>query len=83
MTEKVIRMAALRLPAKFRAKLPDELLASLLPRGSKAINAAWAKEIEARIDAFESGRTRSRPIAEVLNRFVRVRRDRAAGRREP
>jgi|HubBroStandDraft_2_1064218.scaffolds.fasta_scaffold1809411_2 putative addiction module component (TIGR02574 family) len=71
MSGKELSTAALRLPPKQRAKLAEELLASLNQDSSEAIDAEWAKEIEARIDAFDSGKMKARPLASVLRSLKR------------
>ena len=61
-----IRQAALALPEAERARLAEDLLASLDSASATEINAAWAREAEARIDAFDAGRIAARPAEEVF-----------------
>ena len=58
---------ALSLPAKERAKLIDLLWDSLSSPEVKSREAAWAKESERRIDAFESGKLPARDAASVFS----------------
>ena len=62
-----ILSAALGLSPDARAELADKLLVSLGPPTDPAISAAWAKEVEARIDAHDRGETVSLPGDQVLN----------------
>jgi len=58
--------AALKLPPRSRARLAGQLLASIAGPTQKRIDRLWAREVEARIDAFDAGRMKSIPAAEVL-----------------
>lgn len=58
--------AAMKLPPKRRAKLAQELLSSLDDVVQPSIDAAWAKEAESRINAFNNGLISSRPAADVF-----------------
>jgi putative addiction module component (TIGR02574 family) len=71
MSEKELSIAALKLPPKRRAKLADQLLASLESDASETIDEAWAKEVEARIDAFDAGKIRSRSVVAALRSLKR------------
>ena len=65
--EAEIVAAALGLPPETRAILADQLLDSLHTAENQAeIDAAWRKEIEARIDAYDRGETKTYPAEEVL-----------------
>ena len=48
---------ARELPAEDRAKLADSLLRSLQAPPLADVEAAWSREIEARVAAFERGET--------------------------
>lgn len=67
-----ILKAALSLSSNDRAMLAEELLASLDASDEVAIDPAYLKEIESRIDAYDSGRTTSRPAEDVI-RDIRER----------
>ena len=58
--------AALKLPPRSRARLAGQRLASIEGPTQKRIDRLWAREAEARIDAFDTGRMKSIPAAEVL-----------------
>ena len=60
---------AMTLPTEERARLAEELLASLDPR-EDAVDAAWDAEIRKRIADVESGTVRLVPADEA---FARVR----------
>jgi putative addiction module component (TIGR02574 family) len=53
-TEEIIA-AALKLPPESKAKLADELLASLDGPEQAEIDNAWAVESERRIDEYDAG----------------------------
>lgn len=55
---------ALELSAADRCRLAEQLLASL--EEDDEIAAAWAVEVERRIDALERGETSARPVDEVI-----------------
>jgi putative addiction module component (TIGR02574 family) len=57
---------AMALPPKSKAKLAEMLLASLDDAEQREIDAAWAKEAEDRIDAFEAGKARAIPASVVF-----------------
>ena len=63
--------AALKLPARRKAKLADQLLESLDSEAQRAIDAAWAKESESRINAYDKGLIGAKPIAKVLQSIKR------------
>ena len=62
---------ARRLPPEERARLADLLLESLHEVPSAEIEAAWDREIEARIAAHERGEGKTYPAEEV---FAEARR---------
>ena len=68
MSHNEVRTAALKLPPKRRAKLAEQLLDSLGEQNQKKIDAAWAREVEARIDSYEQGKSRSKPLEQVLRK---------------
>jgi putative addiction module component (TIGR02574 family) len=53
------------LPIDLKIKLVDKILESLSP-AQKEIDELWKPEIERRIDALESGNTKSIPANDVL-----------------
>jgi putative addiction module component (TIGR02574 family) len=59
------------LPAEERARLAEELLASLGDAPDAGVEAAWDVEIRRRLDEVESGRVQLVPAEEV---FAEVRR---------
>jgi putative addiction module component (TIGR02574 family) len=71
MSGKELSAAALKLPANSRAKLAAKLLESLNGASDPEINAAWADEAEARIDAFDAGKISAKPVASVLRNLNR------------
>jgi putative addiction module component (TIGR02574 family) len=58
--------AALSLPPDNRASLAEKLLDSLGKKEQEEIDAAWAKEAEDRLKAFEEGKIKGVPIQEVM-----------------
>ena len=64
-TEEIIA-AALKLPPESKAKLADELLASLDGPEQTEIDNAWAAEAERRIDEYETGGIKTIPADQVL-----------------
>lgn len=58
---------ALSLPVESRAELTEKLLASIEGWEREEVDAAWAEEIERRIDAIDRGDGTARPASEVLN----------------
>ena len=67
-SSEVILQDALTLPAIERVKIIDQLLSSL-DEADARLDAKWAEEAEARIDAFERGEIRSIPLEEILARY--------------
>ena len=65
------------LTAEERAHVAEELLRSLEEPERAEIDAAWAEEIERRIDELDAGRMPTRPADEVM----REMRDRLRNRR--
>ena len=55
MTQRDILQAALSLPESARAEIADKLLMSLDAQDQSEIDALWAQEAEARIEAYERG----------------------------
>ena len=60
---------ALSLPPRSRAKLAEQLLASLDDPKQKEIDRLWADEVEDRIDAYERGELKAIPGHEVFRRL--------------
>ena len=52
-----------------RASLIEALLSSFDAASRKAVDVAWARESESRIDAYETGQLRSVPLTEVVDRI--------------
>ena len=59
---------SLELPPADKARIADELLASL-DQPDEAIDALWKKEVEERISAYKSGALKSVSLAEVLAKY--------------
>jgi putative addiction module component (TIGR02574 family) len=59
---------ALELPVEEKARIVDELLSSL-NEPDEAIDALWRKEVEDRIEAYNSGKLRSVSLEEVLAKY--------------
>lgn len=78
MSGEQILKEAMALPAEEKAKLAEKLLSSLTGPEQQAIDAEWAEELEARIDAYERGEETARPadeaIAEIRQRLLGHRR---------
>jgi putative addiction module component (TIGR02574 family) len=64
-TDQILR-EAMGLPAEEKAKLAEELLASLDGPEQQDVDAAWALEAEARIDALEAAKIKTEPAQDVL-----------------
>lgn len=62
---------ALSLPPGERAEVADRLLTSLEPPARAEIDELWASEVEDRLEAFDRGRLRSVPAAEVFRDIKR------------
>ena len=75
MSTKEIRAAALKLPKKSRIQLAHELLDSASDREQREIDAAWAEEVERRIEAYESGKTKLLPLSRVMKDLRKRVRD--------
>jgi putative addiction module component (TIGR02574 family) len=68
-----IREAALKLSRDDKARLAEELLASLDGPDQSTIDAAWGEEAERRIDALDAGTTKALPAEQVF-RDIEARR---------
>lgn len=69
MSDKELRTAAMKLSPKKRAQLAERLLDSLNPEDQRRIDRAWAREAESRIDSYDAGKTRSKPLDVVLRKL--------------
>jgi putative addiction module component (TIGR02574 family) len=67
---------ALDLPAKARAELAGHLILSLHPEAAPDVDAAWAGEIDRRLDSFDSVKTRSVPWTRVKKSIMKAQRAR-------
>jgi putative addiction module component (TIGR02574 family) len=65
---KNILKKALNLKPSEKAELVDKLLASL-DKPDKEMDKLWAKEAEARIDAYERGEIKAVTLQEVLEKY--------------
>ena len=66
--------AALSLPPDIRASLAEKLLDSLGQKKREEIDAAWAKEAEDRLKAFEEGKIKGIPFQDVMRSVRRVKK---------
>ena len=66
--ERVFR-EALSLTPDERALLVEQLLGGLDSCERQRLDAAWAVEAEARIDAYHAGQMTAAPAAQVMSRF--------------
>lgn len=64
---------AMRLSTAERAELAAALLASLDGEPEDAVEAAWAAEIQRRVERVRSGEAKGRPWSEVRERLERRR----------
>lgn len=65
-TAERITQEALRLSHDEKVELAERLLLSLDPAEMAEIERAWGEVAEARIDAYEAGKTTARPVEEVF-----------------
>ena len=65
LTEELVQNAR-ALPPEDRARLAEELLASLHEKGDSGVEAAWDEEIRRRIAEIESGTAKLIPADEVF-----------------
>ena len=72
MTLAELEAHARQLPPEERARLADLLLESLQDAPSAEIEAAWDREIEARIAAYERGESKTYPVEEVFSEARRL-----------
>ena len=68
---------ALRLPEKERVDLAGRLILSLHPKADRDVEAAWAAEIDRRLDKWEEGKARSVPWGKVKQSIEKAQRARA------
>ena len=68
---KKILNAALGLPEPDRVKVAEELLATLEGKPEKAVDAAWAEEIERRTGEIEHGKVKPVPWSKVKKSAMR------------
>lgn len=64
---------ALDLSSVDRAELVELLLSSFDFKNRRTIDAAWAKEAEERIDAFDQGKMKARPVSRAFAALERKR----------
>jgi putative addiction module component (TIGR02574 family) len=78
MTAKAERLLdeALKLPQGLRASLAGRLIRSLDAEAAPGLEAAWAVEIDGRLDRFEASRGKALPWAKVKQNILRSRRAR-------
>lgn len=68
---KRILAEALELSPIERVSLVEALLSSFTFTGRSSNDALWAKEVEDRIDAYDSGVLKSSPVEDVFQRLNR------------
>ncbi len=61
-----IEEQAKRLPQKDRARLAMSLIESLDPGTDEDAEALWLDEAEKRLKTYDAGKTKSRPVNEVI-----------------
>ncbi|MFN8525204.1 MAG: addiction module protein [Chloroflexota bacterium] len=71
LTAKEVTQIAMNLPSEDRARLAQELLASLQDPAEVDVQAAWDAEIRRRLSEIESGTAELAPAEEV---FAEIRR---------
>jgi putative addiction module component (TIGR02574 family) len=64
-TDQILK-EVMALPADEKAKLAEQLLASLDAEASVEIERLWREEAERRIDAFEAGEITAEPAEDVI-----------------
>lgn len=69
-TREQIVKEALALSPKERAEVIEALLSSL-DEADNALDAAWAKEAESRLDAYDRGELKSIPLEEVIAKYIK------------
>lgn len=67
-TTQQILKKALELPAIERANLADHILSSL-DQPDEHIDALWRREVEDRINAYQTGKMKSVTLEEVLSKY--------------
>jgi putative addiction module component (TIGR02574 family) len=70
-TAEQVLKEALGLPPVDRAELIERLFQSFDPSADRRADEAWSREVESRIDAYESGKITASPAEEVLARINR------------
>ena len=70
-TAQQIFKEALELSPVDRAELIERLFRSFDSSGDRSVDAAWAREVEARFDALDAGKIASSPADEVMARIAR------------
>jgi hypothetical protein len=74
---KGLLIEALELPERARADLAGRLILSLHPEAEPDVEAAWAKEIDRRLEGFEKRKARSRPWSTIKRSILKTQRARA------
>jgi putative addiction module component (TIGR02574 family) len=71
MTITKLRTAALALAPMDREALAEDLLHSITQEDQEAIDAAWLREVRRREARLAAGKSRTRPVDQVLGRLRR------------
>jgi len=74
MTKEQILAEAMKLDAKERDALADELWRTVDHDSEHDIDAGWAEEAERRIAAYQRGEVQAKPVDEVIQRLLNRRR---------
>ena len=72
-TQQILR-EAMALPAEERARIADELLASLDAETQAEVDRAWGEEAERRVDAFDAGQIPAEDVEDVIKAMQNRRR---------
>ena len=68
-TRRQIRNAAMKLPPNDREALAEEILLSVSGEDRDAIDRAWLADVRRRDSAFRNGKSRAKPVDQVLARL--------------
>ena len=72
MTRRVLEKEVLGLPPRSRVRLAERIIASIDDYADPKLEAAWADEIERRVNDIQSGAERGIPASEVMKEARRA-----------
>ena len=72
MTFRVLEKEVLELPARSRVRLAERIMESVDDYADPEVEAAWAAEIERRVDEIQSGADPGIPAAQVMKEARRA-----------